>query len=56
MQDDFLEHILKVCEILKTHKIEYMMVGGTALAFHGYYHRTTLPNGLPSDKHDFDFW
>ncbi|SFB93029.1 hypothetical protein SAMN05421780_1022 [Flexibacter flexilis DSM 6793] len=33
-----------------------MIVGGTALAFHGHYRPTTLPDGQPSDKHDFDFW
>ena len=56
MEDNFIENILKVCEVLKKHDVEYLIVGGTALAFHGYYRMSTMPNGLPATKHDFDFW
>lgn len=56
MEDNFIANVLKVCEVLKKHNVEYLIVGGTALAFYGHYRISRMPNGLPADKHDFDFW
>ena len=56
MEDNLIGKVLKVCEVLKKHGVDYLIVGGTALAFHGHYRMTTMPNNLPADKHDFDFW
>ena len=56
MDDNFSENILMVCRVLEKHDVQYLIVGGTAVAFHGYYRISVLPNGLPADKHDFDLW
>lgn len=56
MEDNLIENVLKVCEVLKKHDVEYLIVGGTALAFHGHYRMSRMSNDLPADKHDFDFW
>lgn len=42
--------------MLNKYSLEYVIVGGTAVAFHGYYRMSTLPSGIPADKHDLDFW
>jgi len=54
--ENLIDNILKVCKVLNKHSLEYLIVGGTAVAFHGYYRMTLLPTGLPADKHDLDFW
>ncbi len=56
MEDELFENILKICIVLKKHNVDYLIVGGTAVAFYGHYRMTTLTNGLPTDKHDFDIW
>jgi len=56
MGSNFIDDILKVCKVLNDNNVDYMIVGGTALAFHGYYRITIEANNLPSNKHDFDFW
>jgi hypothetical protein len=36
MEDDLAGYMLRVCEILNKHAIEYMIVGGVAMALHRY--------------------
>ncbi len=56
MYSDFTKHILDVCRALNACDVEFIIVGGTASGFHGFY-RMTLDNyGIPTEKHDFDFW
>lgn len=56
MEHNLIGNLLKICEVLRKNDVEYLIVGGTALAFHGHYRMTTMPNGAPAEKHDFDFW
>tara|TARA_R110002049_G_scaffold110715_1_gene259846 strand:- start:101 stop:622 length:522 start_codon:yes stop_codon:yes gene_type:complete len=56
LNNDLTNGILNICKILTENSVEYIIVGGTALAFHGHYRSTRLPSGEISDKHDFDFW
>jgi predicted nucleotidyltransferase len=56
LEDSFTENLLKVCHTLNKNGVEYLIVGGTAVAFHGHFRMTTLSNNLLSEKHDFDFW
>ena len=56
MQNSFLQRFLEVCRILNDFSIQYIVIGGTAVGFHGFYRDTTNNEGQPSDKHDFDFW
>ena len=37
MESDLVNTILRVCGILNRHSIQYMVVGGAAVALHGYY-------------------
>ena len=48
--------LLKVCSLLRKHNVEYLIVGGTAVALHGYYRMSVSIAGTPADKPDLDFW
>ena len=38
------------------HSVEYLVVGGTAVAFHGYFRLSHEDSGQAVEKHDLDFW
>ena len=38
------------------HSVEYLVVGGTAVALHGYFRRSHDQSGRLIEKHDLDFW
>ena len=46
----------KICKVLNDNNVIYLIIGGTAVAYHGYSRKTTLPDGKESDKYDFDIW
>jgi len=50
------ENLSKVCLMLNKHSVEYLVVGGTAVAIHGFYRLSMTVEGIPEEKHDFDFW
>lgn len=56
MENTLAKSILNVCEVLNKHSIEFMLVGGTAVALHGYFRPSEISSGLISDKPDLDFW
>jgi predicted nucleotidyltransferase len=56
MDSSLAESISKVCKILNDHSVEYLIVGGASVAFHGYYRMSTDATGVTADKYDFDFW
>jgi hypothetical protein len=56
MEGDLADYMLYVCEILNKHAIEYMIVGGVAMALHGYYRKSITPDGTQTDKPDIDIW
>jgi len=56
MDNSLIDSIIKVCEVLNKHSVEYLIVGGTAVAVYGFYRKSIGPAGLPVDKHDLDFW
>ena len=45
-----------ICKILNNHDIEYLIIGGTAVAIHGYIRLSTAPDGSILGKHDLDIW
>lgn len=47
---------MKVCKILNMHSVEYLVVGGTAVALHGYFRQSHDSSGQLMEKHDLDFW
>jgi predicted nucleotidyltransferase len=44
------------CKILNKHNVEYLIVGGTAVAIHGYARLSMASDGSILGKHDLDFW
>jgi predicted nucleotidyltransferase len=56
MENELLSDLVKVCKVLEGHGIEYMIVGGTAVALHGYFRITMDVDGKPNEKHDLDIW
>ena len=56
MTDNLAQSLLAVCRALNEQGVEYLAVGGTAVALHGYYRLSTLPSGVVTDKPDVDLW
>lgn len=56
MENSLVESILRVCQALNKMHVEYMVVGETAVTFHGYVRMSTASDGSPLGKHDLDFW
>ncbi|MDF7814147.1 hypothetical protein [Hymenobacter sp. YC55] len=56
MNANLVGSILAVCSILNKHEVEYLVVGGTAVALHGYYRQSRNAVGAIADKPDLDIW
>ena len=56
MDNSITTNILKVCTTLNKHNVEYLIVGGTAVAFHGYFRWSNDHSGAPAAKYDLDIW
>ncbi|UOR03562.1 hypothetical protein MUN82_11450 [Hymenobacter aerilatus] len=56
MDDNLVGSILTVCGVLNKQDIEYLIVGGTAVALHGYYRLSINAAGAVADKPDLDIW
>ncbi|RYZ52146.1 MAG: hypothetical protein EOO14_17085 [Chitinophagaceae bacterium] len=56
MESSLADNILTVCRTLNKFSLEYMIVGGTAVALHGYYRHSMNVIGEIAEKPDLDFW
>ncbi len=56
MEKSLTNYILDVCKSLNKHGVLYLDVGGTAVAFHGYFRWSHNSSGKISDKFDLDIW
>ncbi|MEZ5017028.1 MAG: hypothetical protein R2800_08235 [Flavipsychrobacter sp.] len=56
MNDLLKQSITKVCAALNKHSVEYLTVGGVAVAFHGYDRHTVDDDGHLSNIPDIDIW
>ena len=56
MEKNLTEEILRVCQILNKNSVQYLIVGGTAVAFHGYFRWSQNSTGVPTEKYDLDIW
>ena len=56
MESDLTESILRVCSIINKHSVDYLLVGGTAVALHGYFRHSVNSAGVIADKPDVDVW
>lgn len=46
MTNEIRDSLRKVCDVLNKHNVEYLLIGGMAVGFHGY----------PRATADIDFW
>jgi len=56
MENNLADSILSVCKILNRCSVEYIIVGGAAVALHGYFRSSINLAGEVTDKPDLDFW
>lgn len=56
MHTNIAANIVSVCAVLNDNDVEYLIVGGTAVAFHGYFRWSLSPSGKPAEKYDLDIW
>ena len=56
MKKNITDDILRVCLVLNKNAVQYLIVGGTAVAFHGYFRWSQNSPGTPSEKFDLDIW
>ena len=47
---------MHVCKILNKHAVHYLLVGGAAVALHGYFRYSVNSVGIISDRPDVDVW
>lgn len=56
MENNLKNSLLTVCSLLEKHNVQYMLVGGAAVALNGYYrHSINVAGGL-TEKPDVDIW
>jgi hypothetical protein len=56
MENKLESAILKVCSTLNSNSVQYLLVGGIAVGFHGYYRPSVNGAGDIVEKPDLDFW
>lgn len=56
MDNNLAGSILSVCASLNKHNVAYLIVGGAAVALHGYFRQSINLSGASADKPDLDFW
>lgn len=56
MEDNLKNNLLTVCTLLEKHNVQYMLIGGTAVALNGYYRHSINIAGELTDKPDIDIW
>lgn len=56
MESSLADSILRICRALNRFSVEYMIVGGTAVALHGYYRYSMDVAGEIATKPDLDVW
>lgn len=56
MNKTVTDYILEVCKALNEQGVQYLVVGGTAVAFHGYFRWSSDPSGKLAEKYDLDIW
>lgn len=54
--NQLLASIVRVCQVLNQHTVEYLVVGGSAVAYYGYFRYSITMAGMPADRPDVDIW
>ena len=55
MRNNLAISILSICKVLNRHSVQYIIVGGTAVALHGYFRHSINLAGTTVDKPDIGF-
>ena len=56
MDNNLKNSLLKVCTLLEKHNVQYILIGGTAVALNGYYRHSINIAGELTEKPDIDIW
>jgi len=56
VREDLNNGLLAVCKLLEKHTVQYLLVGGTAVALNGYFRYSVNAEGELADKPDIDIW
>ena len=56
MDQELKKNLLAICALLEQFEVRYLLVGGAAVALHGYYRHSMGPSGLLATKPDIDLW
>ena len=56
MEGNIKSNLLMICKLLEEYDVQYMLVGGTAVALNGYYRHSTTISGELTSKPDIDIW
>jgi predicted nucleotidyltransferase len=51
-----IESLINVGRTLNNHHVDYLIVGGTAVAYYGYFRHSITMAGVPADRPDVDIW
>lgn len=56
MDKNLLIYLLGVCRAFNANGVQYLIVGGVAVAFHGYFRLSREEDGTVAEKYDIDIW
>ncbi|MDR6560024.1 MULTISPECIES: hypothetical protein [unclassified Arcicella] len=56
MEDNLKNSLLTICGLFEKHNVQYMIIGGTAVALNGYYRHSMNISGELTQKPDIDIW
>jgi hypothetical protein len=56
LEDKLKNSLLTVCGLLEKYDVQYILIGGTAVALNGYYRHSINAAGELTDKPDIDIW
>jgi predicted nucleotidyltransferase len=56
MNREIEQYLIKVCEVLNSHNVEYLVVGGAAVNHYGFNRPSGIGQSNSELKADLDFW
>jgi hypothetical protein len=56
MEDKLKEIVLHICQTLNNNNVQYLIVGGSAVALQGFFRMSRSLSGAPTEKYDLDIW
>ena len=56
ISEEIKQYLIKVCTILNSHNVQYMVVGGAAVSHYGFNRPSGIGQSRSELKADLDFW